>query len=102
MNGAMTKRFNTYLVLLSLLLLQRVDAQSAQPEPRQGASAEQGQPVEDPLGAAEYLDSGLASAFLAIQEDLLLEVLDVIDASGTSLASPLPAALLAAERALDA
>ena len=84
MNGAMTKRFNTYLVLLSLLLLQRVDAQSAQPEPRQGASAEQGQPVEDPLGrstprgtviglvlaveqenfdrAAEYLDSGLASS----------------------------------------
>jgi MscS family membrane protein len=42
------------------------------------------------------------AAFLAIQEDLLLDVLDVIDASGTSLASPLPAALLAAERALDA
>jgi MscS family membrane protein len=42
------------------------------------------------------------AAFLAIQEDLLLDMMDVIDASGTSLAFPFPAALLAGERALDA
>jgi MscS family membrane protein len=40
------------------------------------------------------------AAFLAVQEDLLLRILDVIDTSGTSLAFPFPAALLAAERAL--
>jgi MscS family membrane protein len=67
--------------VLSLLLLQRAEAQSAQPEQPQGAPAEQKQPAEDPLGrstpygtvvglrtavehenldrAAEYLDSRL-------------------------------------------
>jgi len=40
------------------------------------------------------------AAFLAVQEDLLLKIMDVIDTSGTSLAFPLPAALLASERAL--
>jgi MscS family membrane protein len=76
----MTKRFKTCLVLLSLLVLQRVDALSQQPGRPQNTGAEQQQPVEDPFGrstphgtvvglvtaaqqdlerAAEYLDSGL-------------------------------------------
>src|SRR4029077_15551351 len=67
-------------VLLCLLLLQRVEAQSPQPGRPQSTAAEQTQLVEDPLGrstphgtvvglmtaagqdlnrAAEYLDSGL-------------------------------------------
>ncbi len=74
-------RLASFVVLLSLLLLQRVEAQSPQTERPQSTTAEQKQPVEDPLGrstprgtvvglitaaeeenldrAAEYLDSGL-------------------------------------------
>ena len=77
----MSKTLSTCLVLLSVLLLQPVEAQSAQTERPQGAAAEQKPPVEDPLGrstphgtvvglvmaveqenlerAAEYLESGL-------------------------------------------
>jgi MscS family membrane protein len=75
----MTRTFNTCLVLCSLLLLPRVEAQSAQTERPQ--TGDQKQQVEDPLGrstphgaavgltraaeqknldrAAEYLESGL-------------------------------------------
>ena len=79
----MTKTFNICLILLGLLLLlQRAEAQSAQPESAQSTTAEQKQPAEDPLGrstphgtvvgliaaaeqgnldrAAEYLASGLS------------------------------------------
>ena len=77
----MTKTFNTCLILLGLLLLQGAEARSAQTERAQSTTAEQKQPVEDPLGrstprgtvvglmmaaeqenldrAAEYLESGL-------------------------------------------
>jgi len=48
---------------------------------------------------AYVLESDQAT-FLAIQEDLLLGIMDVIDTSGTSLAFPFPPALLAADRAL--
>ena len=37
-------------------------------------------------------------AFLAIQEDLLLGIIDIIDSSGTSIAAPVPAAFLATGR----
>ncbi len=49
MNGP-TKIFNTCLVLFSLLLLQKVDAQSPQTERPPSTTAEQKQPVQDPLG----------------------------------------------------
>ena len=77
----MTKTFNTCLVLLILLLLQRVEAQSPQPERPNGTTAPQKPPAGDPLGrstphgtvvglvtaaeqenldrAGEYLESGL-------------------------------------------
>ena len=80
----MARTFTTCLVLCGLLLLQRVEAQSAQTERQPSTSTEQKQPVEDPLGrstphgtalglimaadkesldgAAEYLDSGLKPA----------------------------------------
>ena len=78
----MTKTLNIYLVLVILTLVQPSDAQSAQAE--KSTTAEQKQPVEDPLGrstphgtavglvmaaeqenldrAAEYLESGLKPA----------------------------------------
>ena len=77
----MAKTFTTCLVLLSLLLLQRVEAQSPKTEGPQSTTPELEQPVDDPLGrntprgtvvglimaaeqdnldrAAEYLESGL-------------------------------------------
>ena len=79
----MKKTFSCYLVLLGLILLQRVEAQAPTAARPPTTTAEQKQPVEDPLGrstphgtvvglstagrqdnldrAAEYLDSGLKS-----------------------------------------
>ena len=37
-------------------------------------------------------------AFLAIQENLLLGIMDIIDRSGTAVAAPVPAAFLATGR----
>ena len=80
----MKKIFSCSLVVLGLILLQRLEAQTPQAERTQSTTAEQKPPVEDPLGrstphgtavglvraaeqenldrAAEYLESGLASA----------------------------------------
>ena len=78
----MRRRFSSCLVLLSLILVQAVEAQSLKPESAQNTNAEPKQPLEDPLGrstphgtvtgfikaahqqenserAAEYLDSKL-------------------------------------------
>ena len=41
------------------------------------------------------------AAFLAIQEDLLLGIMDIIDSSGTSVAFPLRSMDLAEDRDLD-
>ena len=84
----MLSRINTCLVLVGLLLLQPVEAQSPQAERAQSAPAPQAPPVEDPLGrstphgtvaglitavedgnldrAAEFLDSVLASPDLSL------------------------------------
>jgi MscS family membrane protein len=80
----MKKTFSCYLVVLGLILLQRVEAQAPKTEPPPSTTAEQKQPVEDPLGrstphgtvvglikaaeqqnldrAAEYLESGVRPA----------------------------------------
>ena len=77
----MKKTFSCYLVVLGLILLQRVEAQAPKAGRPPSTTAEQKQPVEDPLGrstphgtvvgliraaqqenldrAAEYLESGL-------------------------------------------
>ena len=77
----MKKTFSCYLVVLGLILLQRVEAQAPKAARPPSTTAEQKQPVEDPLGrstphgtvvgliraaqqenldrAAEYLESGL-------------------------------------------
>jgi MscS family membrane protein len=78
----MRRRFSSCLVLLSLILVQAVEAQSPKPESPRNTNAEPKQPLEDPLGrntphgtvtgfiqaadqqenferAAEYLDSNL-------------------------------------------
>ena len=46
----MKKTFSWFLVLLGLVLLQRVEAQAPKAERPQSTTAEQEQPVEDPLG----------------------------------------------------
>jgi len=79
----MKKTFSSVLVVLGLILLQRLEAQTAQAERPQSTAAEQNPPAADPLGrstphgtvvglieaterenldrAAEYLESGLKS-----------------------------------------
>jgi len=49
---------------------------------------------------AYVLESDQA-AFLAIQEDLLLGILDIVDSSGSSVAVPVPAPPVAKGRALN-
>ena len=46
-----------------------------------------------------YVLESEQTAFLAIQEDLLLGIMDIIDTSGASVAVPVPAAPLATGRA---
>ena len=64
----MTRTFKTCLVLCSLLLLQRVEAQSAQTERPQ--TVEQQKPVEDPLGRSTPHGTAVGLIRAAEQENL--------------------------------
>ena len=66
----MTKTFHASLVLLSLLLLQRVEAQSPQAERPQGTPTQQEQPVEDPLGRQTPRGTVLGLIMAAGQDNL--------------------------------
>jgi MscS family membrane protein len=98
MTGPSSWRVGVAGAVLSLLLLQQVEAQSAKAERPQGTTAEQKQPAEDPLGrstphgtvvglmtaaehenldrAAEYLDSRLK---LADRQELARQLWVVLD-----------------------
>ena len=66
----MKKTFSCYLVLLGLILLQRVEAQAPKAARAQGTTAEQKQPVEDPLGRSTPHGTAVGLVTAAEQENL--------------------------------
>ena len=66
----MKKTFSCYLVLLGLILLQRVEAQAPKAERPPSTTAEQKQPVEDPLGRSTPHGTVVGLIMAAEQENL--------------------------------